>query len=256
MLCFTGRILIRLSTRRRLFLDDNLLIVSAIALTGSVGILFHDTFIWFLMNASFVSPSLLLTETYASYTTLRYTAPRLRRAWTVLVWTCIFLVKFCFFAFFKPLVWHLRGLTIWLWTCVAFTICAYATCLVEGYFLDNFYSDRLALPAKPFGDRSWFGPCLAFTVAIAIVDVLSDLMSESISIMRRLHAPETNVSSHIDSISPFTTLQPETIYQARYRVLLIAIHLHDCLQRHSCGRLQIHQTSYTGNNLAYAMAAN
>ena len=108
-LCFLGRICIRLFTRRRLYLDDFLMLFAFACLCGSSGIMFTRIKMIYLEFAilsgikssyslAFENLNDLVSENAWSF------------AWLILTWTAIFSVKWCYLAFFYPLI---RNMSVW-----------------------------------------------------------------------------------------------------------------------------------------------
>ncbi|KAJ4304989.1 hypothetical protein N0V90_000517 [Kalmusia sp. IMI 367209] len=169
--CFIGRISIRVVTRRKLYLDDYLLCLAVASLCAQTAMIYVYCFIWFLMNAAQQKPELAMTVPFQKYAEALYDTPKKRNSYAVLTWVTVFGVKFCFFAFFKPLIRHLRGMTIWYWFCVGFTAIALGVNCSEGFVFDKYLN---AHHNVIFND--WYDLSLAYTIAVSIADVVTDMM--------------------------------------------------------------------------------
>lgn len=106
---FIGRISLRLLTRRRLYLDDGFLFLAFACLCAGTAIIFLRLKVVFLEFA-------VLRQVPASYPLALEDMDNLvaqntwALAWLVMSWTTIFSVKWCYFAFFHPLM---RNMSRW-----------------------------------------------------------------------------------------------------------------------------------------------
>lgn len=172
--CFIGRIILRLSTRRRLFLDDAFLTLAVCCLCGCLGIVHANGFFTFLSNARIYAPELLKTTAYQPYKTNQGPSIKRRNALAVLSWTTIYSVKFCFYAFFQPLLRHLKRLYMFYWGCVCFTVLAWIFSAFKLYMLPTLTGET---------------PDLIFTIAMAVLDCVTDAMIVSIPILLLRKSP-------------------------------------------------------------------
>ncbi|KAH7139566.1 hypothetical protein B0J11DRAFT_46897 [Dendryphion nanum] len=166
--CFIGRIALRLATRRRLFLDDAFLFLAVSCLCGCMSIVHANAFFTFLSNAKVYAPELLKTTAYIHYKSTLGSSVKRRNALAVLSWTTIYSVKFCFYAFFQPLLRHLKKLYRYYWVCVGITFLAWLFSAFKLYMLPNLTGET---------------PDLAFTIAMAVLDCATDAMVVSIPIL-------------------------------------------------------------------------
>lgn len=120
--CFTlvARILVRISTRRRLYLDDVFIVLGFIFLSGSTYLVLHfarsmfmiESVLTGLVQYVMIEDLLRLTNSLSS-----------EQAFNCLSWSAVFCVKFSFLALFKVLIRRLsRRLTIYYWMVVGVTI--------------------------------------------------------------------------------------------------------------------------------------
>ncbi|KAI1274627.1 hypothetical protein F5Y07DRAFT_372334 [Xylaria sp. FL0933] len=105
LLCFVGRIAIRLRYQRRLYLDDAFLVLAAASLITATGILYHICYFLYLHSAALLDPE-VLPYVIADFNQLldlqKKTYPYL-----ALIWTTTYAVKACFLVFMRPLIWHI-----------------------------------------------------------------------------------------------------------------------------------------------------
>ncbi|CAI6337518.1 unnamed protein product [Periconia digitata] len=155
--CFLGRLFIRLITRKPL-LRSSIKNLFAIVLT----------------NAIFEAPEIQHSLAILPYieTLMNYNSSRM--AFGVLSWTTIYMIKFTFFAFFKPLVRNFRSLTIYYWCCFGFTAIAYYISF-SSLAMNRHNHARLSY--------EWYNSAFAFNLALALVDIISDIMIVSIPLL-------------------------------------------------------------------------
>ncbi|PSN63928.1 hypothetical protein BS50DRAFT_623600 [Corynespora cassiicola Philippines] len=175
-----GRILIRLYTRRKLFLDDIFLILGFFSLIGGT-ILLKQVPVFYLVLAT------LQGDFWATVLSFKKINDVIKQwdyiyAYFVFLWTSIYAVKGCYFAFFAQFrrtmtrtfnwyYWIAVGFSVvcWIWSCVALTIAC-------PYFGDGALK---CFPDLPISKRIvrllfWLYP---------ILDGISDLMIISIPIL-------------------------------------------------------------------------
>jgi len=169
--CFIGRLFIRGFTRRRLYLDDAILIVAVGFLCATIISFYKNSFLFFLINATVNFPELKFTAAFQPYAELLRTNQPRRNIFAFFNWTAIYAVKFCFFAFFKGLIENFRALTIWYWFSVAFSIASWIAAATSGWILTMYANKPQAAAALKYN------PNTAFTYSTAILDIVSDLMS-------------------------------------------------------------------------------
>ena len=173
-MCFVGRITIRLVTRKRLFLDDYLLIAAFSTLCAATVILHKTLMLLMISSAIPQAPELMRTSAIQPWISKLNDKALPRNTYVCLAWTTIFMVKFTFFAFFRPLIRSFRCLNIYYWCCLGFTIMAYGLSLSEGFVINRFNEWPTEAP-----HRNWYKVGLAMIIAIALADIISDAMSKS-----------------------------------------------------------------------------
>ncbi|KAF7502321.1 hypothetical protein GJ744_006131 [Endocarpon pusillum] len=190
VLCLLLRILIRLVIRRRLFLDDSFLIFSFVCLTGSTVILYKRIYMIYLEF------SMMAGDPTASILAFQQKDELLKQskwslAYFLFLWTSIFAVKWCYFAFFYPL---LRAMWKWIiyyyWFAIIFSISSWMFLVLGERLIACPYIGRAfakCFPELPASKQVivalfWLGPTL---------DGLTDLMVVSIPIiiLRRSQMP-------------------------------------------------------------------
>ncbi|KAF7512478.1 hypothetical protein GJ744_001413 [Endocarpon pusillum] len=182
VLCLLLRILIRLVLRRRLFLDDSFLIFGFVCLTGGTVVLYERLYMIYLEF------SVLAGDPTASILAFQQTDELFEQskwnvAYLLFLWTSIFAVKWCYFAFFHPL---LRGTWKWIiyyyWFAVIFSIISWLFLVVGEKLITCPYVGKASakcFPELPASKQAivalfWLGPAL---------DGLTDLMVVSIPII-------------------------------------------------------------------------
>jgi hypothetical protein len=107
VICFVGRMLIRLCSHRRLFLDDGFLIFGFLCLTSGTAMLYKRMRLVYLMLAVIRGnpiASLMASQHIGDL----FEQSKWQVAYMLFLWTAVFAVKWCYFAFFYP---FLRSLT-------------------------------------------------------------------------------------------------------------------------------------------------
>lgn len=120
--CFTltARIITRLSTRRRLYLDDFFIILGFIILSGSTYLVLHSARNVFVSEA--IETGLIHYVTITELLGLPNSVSDVQ-ALFCLAWSAIFCVKLSFLAFFRVLIRRLsRRLNIYYWVVVVVAI--------------------------------------------------------------------------------------------------------------------------------------
>lgn len=160
---------VRLKTKHRLYLDDGLLILAAVSACVSTTLTLQHIFMLFLMNAAVVDPIVEDSKDILAYVVPLHASSSWASPLPALLWITIYSVKFSFLVFFRPLVQRLSTMARLYWTTVAATAAGFAgsmgeTAVVALYRGNAFRSEGI-------------GTLFAFTITLAIVDALTDMMS-------------------------------------------------------------------------------
>ena len=127
----TARTTIVVRIKRRLFVDDVLLILSCCCLTAGSGLLYAKLPAVYAVQGVLLNPLIFnippdFLETLSWFETVNF-------AYLSLSWTSIFSVKIAFLVFFRPLVDHLpRMIRYWKAT-FALTIAVFAFCFADAW---------------------------------------------------------------------------------------------------------------------------
>lgn len=122
ILCFLGRICIRLYSRRRLVLDDMILTFGFVCLTGATAVLYKRIEIIYLEFSVIRGDPLAAVMAMQQINEL-YKQNAWMLSYLAILWTAIFAVKWCYFAFFYPFLRSMtKGLIRYYWSAVTFSI--------------------------------------------------------------------------------------------------------------------------------------
>ncbi|KAI0503055.1 hypothetical protein F5B22DRAFT_652456 [Xylaria bambusicola] len=179
LLCFVGRIVIRLKYQRQLCLDDAFLILAAAALVTATGILYHICYFLYLHSAALLDPEVLpyvVTDFNQLLNLQKKTYPYL-----ALIWTTTYAVKACFLAFMRPLVWHIsRGVNWYYWFTVTFSLVSWAFVVAEPFIICPYFGlDAM----QCFNSTVNKQKTVALTALVTVLDILSDIMVVSLPII-------------------------------------------------------------------------
>jgi hypothetical protein len=103
ILSFFGRITIRLASRRRLFIDDGFLTVAFVCLIGATAICYRRINMIYLEFAVLRGDQIAALLAFQQIDNL-FEQSKWQLAYLLLLWTAIFAVKWCYLAFFFPLL--------------------------------------------------------------------------------------------------------------------------------------------------------
>ena len=250
-----GRILIRLYTRRKLFLDDVFLILGFFSLIGGT-ILLKQVPVFYLVLAT------LQGDFWATVLSFKKINDVIKQwdyiyAYFVFLWTSIYAVKGCYFAFFAQFrrtmtrtfnwyYWIAVGFSVvcWIWSCVALTIaCPYFGDGARKYSCTAFQKHNTnnsivkCFPDLPISKRIvrllfWLYP---------ILDGISDLMSTFSVTFHHVPVLWTRVLmwyySHLHPNPHPKAISTTSNHQDRPLRIPMPLHLHDRLQYNSSSRL-------------------
>ncbi|MCJ1252195.1 hypothetical protein MMC30_009442, partial [Trapelia coarctata] len=182
VLTLATRTIIRIHTRRRLYIDDAFLLFSFLCLTCATGLVFTFLRNMFISEASRVDPDAVITlEDLVKLTN----SMAIVDTFLALAWTTTFCVKFSFLALFRLLIHRVSGpITIYYWCVVGFTTITWAFIVSESFILCPYFGLETirCLPEPP---RTL---SLSLTTVITILDISTDVMIISIAclILRKI----------------------------------------------------------------------
>lgn len=140
LVCFIGRIYIRVRFHKRLLLDDAFLVFAACCLCAGTGLLLDIAWFVYMHTAASQIPE-LLPYLLANYQSLLNTHVKVFPL-TALQWTAIFAVKACFLVFMRPLVWHIsKGVNRYYWFVVWFSGICWAFAVSDAYIICPYFGD-------------------------------------------------------------------------------------------------------------------
>ena len=137
VLCVTGRIIARVYTRRRLFLDDGFLIFGLLCLSAGTGLLHVFCQSIFIVEAVKIDPTVVvpldqyqnISQVYAILDSFLCT-----------MWTTTFAVKFSFLALFRLLIRRVsQSITTYYWIVVATTTITWIFLTSEPFILCPYF---------------------------------------------------------------------------------------------------------------------
>lgn len=121
-LSFFGRITIRLASRRRLFLDDGFLTLAFVCLIGGTAILYERIHMIYLEFSVLRGDQIAALLAFQQMDNL-FEQSKWQLAYLLFLWTAIFAVKWCYLAFFYPLLRSMsKKLMYYYWFSVVFSI--------------------------------------------------------------------------------------------------------------------------------------
>ncbi|PWY92220.1 hypothetical protein BO70DRAFT_402066 [Aspergillus heteromorphus CBS 117.55] len=182
VLSFLGRIFIRLFTRRRLYIDDGFLSFAFATLCGGTVLGYLRIYIVYLQFAV-LQGDLAATEIVASDPGQHARQFAYNLAYIVLLWTTVFAVKWCYLAFFHPLLVGMsRGFVFFYWFTIGASVVAWILSVAVAPVIPCPYVGMTAVmkcfPTLPVSHSTM----LAMFWIPPILDALTDLMIISIPI--------------------------------------------------------------------------
>ncbi|KAI0972793.1 hypothetical protein F4678DRAFT_52285 [Xylaria arbuscula] len=179
LLCFVGRIAIRLIYQRRLCLDDAFLVLAAASLAAATGILYHIRYFLYLHTAAVLDPE-VLPYVIADFNQL-LDLQKTSYPYLALIWTTTFAVKACFIAFMRPLLWHIsRGVNWYYWFIVIFSTISWAFVVAEPFIICPYFGvDAIQCFDSVLNKEK----TIALTALVTVLDILSDIMVVSLPII-------------------------------------------------------------------------
>ncbi|MCJ1317351.1 hypothetical protein MMC15_002674 [Xylographa vitiligo] len=177
LLAAVARIAVQISNRRRLYLSDAFLIFACACLCTATGILyslFDDLYLDYAVSvdpASVILPPDFLDKAVYSL--------KLLFTYQTLLWAVVFMVKFSFLSFFRPLVSRLARLKIWWTIVVVFTVLTFVFCAADVFIICPHFD----LTSLECGNVDMVGKARSISIAVLVLDIMTDVAIISIPII-------------------------------------------------------------------------
>ncbi|KAI1855548.1 hypothetical protein JX266_000413 [Neoarthrinium moseri] len=177
-LAFFGRIVIRIWSRRRIFLDDGILTLSFVCLVAATAIFYRRArviyMVFALLRGDAVASLIASQEIADVFDQMNWSF-----SYITFLWTAIFMVKLCYFAFFHTLIRSMpKALTRYYWISFSITTTAWVYLVLQQlvvcpYFGSNSFKCFPTLPISNtvLNFTTWTGPVLDSLTDIAIVSI-------------------------------------------------------------------------------------
>lgn len=208
-----GRIAIRLTLRRRLYLDDFLLIFAVASLGAATGVYFEFSWFIYILNVLKYDTSVMPIP---SDLKIIMDAQAINYSLMALMWSAIFPVKLCFLVSFRILIRDVsRAIHIWYWCTFASTIAVWAFMIALPFIQCPYTGNDLLLhctPETPY-KKTIAGNWLAF-----IFDAITDIMIVAIPVWILRHV-RIKLQQKL-AIASFLCLSIVMVITALIRVLL------------------------------------
>ncbi|OTB09269.1 hypothetical protein M426DRAFT_260579 [Hypoxylon sp. CI-4A] len=177
-LAFFGRIAVRVLSRRRIFIDDGFVITSFVCLVAATSIFYKRAriiyMVFSLMRGDEVIELIASQEIADVYGQMNWSFP-----YVTFMWTTIFMVKLCYFAFFRVLLQSMpKSLIRYYWTAVVMTIVAWMYLVLQQLIICPYFgaSSFKCFPTLPVSDTVmnftfWIGPVLDALTDASIISI-------------------------------------------------------------------------------------
>ncbi|KAF2866131.1 hypothetical protein BDV95DRAFT_623236 [Massariosphaeria phaeospora] len=176
-LSMTGRIVVRLAIRRRLYLDDYVLLFGFLSLTAATG--FYYSFDWMLYVLNILKYDRTVIPTAEDLGDIM-NAQAINYSLVALLWATICPVKLCFLVSFKVLIKNVsRIMSIWYWTTVGLIIVFWAIMTAMPWMQCPYSGPELLMRCTPEPPRKALLMAIWFSFAF---DALTDVMIVAIPI--------------------------------------------------------------------------
>lgn len=143
-LCFFGRIAIRLASRRRLFLNDSFLTFAFICLIGGTAILYKRVQIVYLEFSVLRGDEIAALLAFQQMDNL-FEQSKWQLAYLLFLWTTVFSVKWCYLAFFYPLLRAMsKRILYYYWISVGFSVVSWLFLVVGEQLITCPYVSKAA----------------------------------------------------------------------------------------------------------------
>ncbi|KAF2867538.1 hypothetical protein BDV95DRAFT_446102, partial [Massariosphaeria phaeospora] len=174
---FVGRLAVRLTIRRKLYLDDYLLIFGTCGLVAATVIMYRFTHLIFVLNALKYDKSILPTK--ADLNAIG-SAQGINYSLIAMVWTATCCVKLCFLASFKTLISNVSiRITVWYWAAVALSIIQWILGFSVPFIICPSVGNDIITHCTP---ETPYVKTLALNTFVTCLDFVTDLMIVSIPI--------------------------------------------------------------------------
>ncbi|KAJ4354240.1 uncharacterized protein N0V89_005974 [Didymosphaeria variabile] len=172
-----GRVGVRLVIRRRLFLDDYILLFGYAALISATAVIYRFCHLIYVLNAfkyeRTVIPTLQDLQAIGQAQAINYSL-------LAAIWTAICSVKLCFLAALKSLIANVsRRVTIFYWFAVALSIVTWCLSWTIAWIICPYVGAELILHCSP---ETPFVKTLALSIMVTFLDIVTDLIIVSIPI--------------------------------------------------------------------------
>lgn len=141
------RIITRLTSRHRIYIDDFLLLFAFVCLSAATGLVYSFGYKMWYNEASKLDPTVVVS--FDEILSLMYSLPYID-AFLALAWTGTFCVKFSFLALFRLLIRRLsKSITIYYWIVVGFSVLTWMFLVSETFILCPYFgfNSRKCFPA-------------------------------------------------------------------------------------------------------------
>ncbi|MCJ1390693.1 hypothetical protein MMC18_003554 [Xylographa bjoerkii] len=193
------RIITRIYTLHRLYLDDVFLVFGFLCLTTATGISLHFAKLVYLTEA--YDMGLMVDVSYTSFIALTYLTVLLD-SFLILVWTSNFCVKFSFLALFHMLIRRVSAaLTIYYWVVVGACIISWMFLCSEIFIVCPYFGVESLECSANGSDSSLFA---GFAIFMSLADIATDIMIVSIPLLL-FHKTQLKTSQKL-SLSLFLCL--------------------------------------------------
>ncbi|KAH8702825.1 hypothetical protein GQ44DRAFT_831736 [Phaeosphaeriaceae sp. PMI808] len=170
-LALLGRVGVRLIIRRRLFLDDYILLFGYAALCSATAVIYRFLHLIYVLNAlkydKTVVPTLRDLEAIGQAQAINYSL-------LAVIWTAICCVKFCFLATLKVLIANVSVRVIaFYWFAVAISVVTWCLSWTIAFIICPYVGMDLIIHCSP---ETPFVKTLALSILVTVLDSVTDLI--------------------------------------------------------------------------------
>jgi hypothetical protein len=197
ILAVVVRIYIHLHKRRKLALDDYLVLFATACLAVETGLLYHNLDMIFIEDSLAKNPLNIMLFTRGQVLNLLDNFLKWTNIWQSFAWTACYMIKLSFLAFFRMLTRDVsRRLTIYWWFVLIITLSSWIFNTVENIIICGASKSRKSLPTQHAhlktirANRDRTVKCFpypahnhAIGITATATDVLTDIMIVSIPIL-------------------------------------------------------------------------